>query len=65
MRQMCDQCLAGILHCLNNEARIAYILREITEVSYGDIARILDKDDAAVRKIISRSRRKLKNFLDD
>ena len=65
VRQMCDQCLTGILHCLDNEARIAFILREIADVAYGEIACILDKDEAAVRKIISRSRRKLKNFLED
>lgn len=62
---MCDKCLTGTLHCLDNESRMAYILRDITMLSYGDIANILERDEAAVRKIISRSRNKLRNFLND
>lgn len=65
VKEMCDKCLTGVLHCLDNEARIAYIFRDIAQVSYPEIAEIIDKEELTVRQIISRSRRKLKNFLNN
>lgn len=63
VKEMCDKCLTGILHCLNNEARIAYIFRDILELPYADISQILHKESSSVRQLISRSRRKLKHFI--
>lgn len=65
MKETCDRCLTGILHCLDAESRLAYIFRNIADLSYSDIANILGKNEAAVRKITSRSRRKLRNFLQE
>jgi RNA polymerase sigma factor (sigma-70 family) len=65
VREMCDKCLTGMLHCLDNEARLNYILRDITRLSYGEIALIQGKDEQTVRQTVSRSRRKLRNFLND
>ena len=65
VREMCDKCLTGTLHCLNNESRFAYILRDINMISYSDIAEILEKDEVRVRKMVSRTRNKLRNFLND
>jgi len=65
VKELCDKCLTGILHCLNNDARIAYIFRDIVELSYPDISQILKKDSSAVRQLVSRSRRKLKRFLEN
>jgi RNA polymerase sigma-70 factor (ECF subfamily) len=65
VREMCDKCLTGTLHCLDNESRMAYILRDINMVPYADIAEILERDEAGVRKMVSRSRNKLRNFLND
>jgi RNA polymerase sigma factor (sigma-70 family) len=65
VREMCDKCLTGTLHCLDNESRLAYILRDINLVPYAEIAEILERDEAGVRKMISRSRNKLRNFLND
>jgi RNA polymerase sigma-70 factor (ECF subfamily) len=42
VRQMCDRCLTGILHCLEPDARIAYILRDMAGLPY-DIAAILER----------------------
>jgi RNA polymerase sigma-70 factor (ECF subfamily) len=56
---------AGILHCLNNEARIAYIFRDIVQLPYEEISQIMRKDTSAVRQLISRSRRKLRHFLEN
>ena len=63
VREMCDKCLTGILHCLDNESRLTYVFRDIAEIPYGEIALILNKEEPAVRKIISRARKKLRNFL--
>lgn len=65
VKEMCDKCLTGILHCLNNEARIAYIFRDIVRLPYEEISQILHKETSSVRQLISRSRRKLKHFLDN
>jgi len=65
VKEMCDKCLTGILHCLNNEARIAYIFRDIVQLPYAEISQIMHKDSSAVRQLISRSRRKLKRFLEN
>ncbi|HAS91639.1 MAG TPA: sigma-70 family RNA polymerase sigma factor [Clostridiales bacterium] len=65
VREMCDKCLTGTLHCLDNESRLAYILRDINMLPYSDIAAIFEKDEASIRKMVSRSRNKLRNFLND
>ena len=65
VREMCDKCLTGTLHCLSNESRLAYILRDINLIPYSEIAEILELEEAAVRKMISRSRSKLRSFLND
>ncbi len=64
VRQMCDRCLTGILHCLEPEARMAYVLRDMAGLPYDDVAAVLEQEPAAVRQVISRSRRKLKHFLE-
>lgn len=65
VKEQCDSCMVGILHCLDNKVRLAYIMRDIAELSYNDIASIFDKSEAAVRKDISRARNKLRMFLND
>ena len=63
VRQMCDQCLTGILHCLDADSRMAYVLREIAELEYSQLSRVLGKDEPAVRKTVSRARARLRRFL--
>lgn len=65
VREMCDKCLTGTLHCLDNETRLAYILRDINMVPYSEIGEILEKDEVSIRKMVSRARNKLRNFLND
>jgi RNA polymerase sigma-70 factor (ECF subfamily) len=65
VREMCDKCLTGMLHCLDNEARLVYIFRDVAGLSYGDIAQIYRVDEQTVRQIVSRTRKKLRNFLKD
>lgn len=65
IKEMCDRCLTAILQCLNLEKRLAYILRDGAQLPYKTIAKIMDKKEATVRKIVSRARKKLKNFLNN
>jgi RNA polymerase sigma factor (sigma-70 family) len=64
VRSMCDQCLSGMLQCLEPDARLAYLLRDIAESSYADVAVVLEIEPAAARQIVSRARRKLRRFMD-
>lgn len=63
VKSQCDNCLTGILHCIDNETRMIYILRDIADLDFSDIAQITGKRESNVRKIISRTRRKLQKFL--
>jgi RNA polymerase sigma factor (sigma-70 family) len=65
VKEMCDKCLTGMLHCLDNEARLTYILKDIAQLTYGEIAQIEEKDEQTVRQMISRTRKKLRSFLKD
>ena len=65
VKQMCDKCLTGVLSCLNHESRMAYIMRDVARLSYEEIAEVMEHSSASVRQMISRSRKKLRNFLKD
>lgn len=65
VRQMCDKCLTGILHCLDNDTRLTFILRDIAQLSYQEIAGITGQREDIVRQTISRTRQKLRRFLND
>lgn len=65
IRQQCDKCITAALHCFDYEERLAMVLRDITELDYGDIAAVLDREEPAVRQIVSRNRRKLRYFMSD
>lgn len=61
--EMCDLCLTGMLHCLDNETRFIFLMRDQMLLEYSEISRIMNESEQAVRKSVSRSRRKLMNFL--
>jgi RNA polymerase sigma factor (sigma-70 family) len=65
VHEMCDKCLTGMLHCLDNESRLLFIFREIVQLSYKEIAEIQQIDEQTVRQNVSRARKRLKNFLED
>lgn len=62
-QEMCDLCLNGMLHCLDNETRFVFLLRDQMEIEYSEIAHIMNIPEAAIRKSISRSRSKITKFL--
>ena len=63
VKEMCDRCMTGVLHCLEPDIRLAFIFRDVTELSYPEIARIMKTEETTVRKQISRARKRIKNFL--
>ncbi len=65
VKQMCDRCVTAMLHCVDNETRLAHLFRDVVELEYGEIAAILEKDEAAVRQMVSRSRKRINSFLRD
>jgi RNA polymerase sigma factor (sigma-70 family) len=65
VKQTCDRCVTAMLHCVDNETRLAHIFRDIAELEYEEIAGVLDKDEAAVRQMVSRSRKRINSFLRD
>lgn len=63
IREICDQCLTASLHCLDNDTRIAFILKYIVGLSYSELSEVLQENEAKLRKRNSRSKKKLKCFL--
>ncbi len=63
VKQTCDRCVTAMLHCVDNETRLAHIFRDVAELSYAEIATILEKDGAAVRQMVTRSRKRINSFL--
>ena len=50
-----------VLERLAPEARAAFLLHEVLDVDYDEIARILDKSEAACRQIVHRARSQLRD----
>ena len=65
VKEMCDKCLTGILHCISNQDRLLYILYDIAGLSSREISVIMDEQESTVRKKVSRTRKKLHNFLNE
>lgn len=65
VKEMCDKCITGCLHCLSNEDRMIFILSELTDLTSIDLASIFNLKDKTIRKRVSRSRKKLNSFLRD
>jgi RNA polymerase sigma-70 factor (ECF subfamily) len=52
--------LLAVLERLTPEERAAFLLREMFDTDYADIARILDKSEAACRQIVSRAGKRVR-----
>jgi RNA polymerase sigma-70 factor (ECF subfamily) len=53
--------LLALLERLAPEARAAFVLREVFDVDYPEIARIIEKNEAAVRQIVHRAKSQLRD----
>ncbi len=63
VRSMCDACLTGMLHCLDNRQRLAFVLRDMAGLGYDEISTVLGFEKDAARQMVGRARRKLNHFL--
>ena len=54
-----------MLHCVDNETRLAHIFRDIAELDYAEIAAILGRNEASVRQMVTRSRKRINSFLSE
>lgn len=63
IKEKCDWCLTAFCHCLTDDARLIFIFREIAELPYSQIADIMEIEETSIRQIISRSRKKVTNFM--
>jgi RNA polymerase sigma factor (sigma-70 family) len=63
LKQLKVACGRGLIHCLDGDHRIAFILGEILEIDSVDAAEILEVDPATFRKRLSRARAALTEFL--
>ena len=58
-------CTLAILHCLDREHRIAYILGEIMEFDHNEASQALEVSAATFRKRLSRAREAVTRFLNE
>ena len=63
MKEECDACLTGIVHCLGDEDRLLYLLRCLTPLDWPRIAGAVGASEEACRQRWSRSSRKVARFL--
>jgi len=61
--ETCRNCLKGVLFCLESEARLVFLFRFVVDLSYPQIAGIMQKSEPAVRQLASRARRTVGRFL--
>ena len=65
IKEKCDYCLTAFCHCLNNNARLIFLFRDLANLSYPQISQIMNISEPNIRKISSRSREKVKKFMTD
>jgi RNA polymerase sigma-70 factor (ECF subfamily) len=63
VKEKCDYCLTAFCHCLSNDARLIFLFRNIAELTDIEISNIMDLNIDNIRKIASRSKEKVKNFM--
>ncbi len=66
VKQTCDRCVTAMLHCVDNESRLAHIFRDVAELEYGEIAGILETCEQQPKKSHTENKnvetaRKIKN----
>ena len=63
LAQECELALLWSLERLAEEERAAFLLSQVFETSYADIARTLDKSEQACRQMVSRARQRVQNAI--
>ena len=63
VKEKCDFCLTAFCHCLNNKSRLIFLFKELVNLSNKEISEIMEITEVNVRKILSRSKQKVENFM--
>jgi RNA polymerase sigma factor (sigma-70 family) len=61
--QVKEGCLTGLVRCLSPDQRAAFVLHVFLDLSISDISRIMERSQSAVKILIHRGRKNLKEFL--
>ncbi len=64
VKERCDECLTAFCHCINNRSRLIFLFREIVGLSFEQISQIMETSEVNIRKDISRSRIKVRHFME-
>ena len=65
IKEKCDYCLTAFCHCLNNEARLIFLFKKLLDLPYEEISKIMSVSEINARKILSRSKQKVENFMNE
>jgi RNA polymerase sigma-70 factor (ECF subfamily) len=65
VKEKCDYCLTAFCHCLNNESRLIFLFKELVKISNNEISKIMGTSEVNIRKILSRSKQKVENFMNE
>jgi RNA polymerase sigma factor (sigma-70 family) len=63
VKEVCRNCMTGVLFCLDSRQRLAFLLRQVAELEYDAIAAILKTTAVNARKMHSRSRALVARFM--
>lgn len=61
LAQRCELALLWSLERLNEEERAAFLLRQVFDTDYADIAAMLQRSEAACRQLVSRATRRVRD----
>jgi RNA polymerase sigma factor (sigma-70 family) len=65
VKEKCDSCLTAFCHCLDNEARLIFLFKNIAELENSQISKVMNINEDNIRQILSRSRAKVRNFMNN
>ncbi len=63
--ELAGQCELALLYAMERltpEERCVYILRQVFDTDYSELAKLLNKTETAIRKMVSRSRKKVLSY---
>lgn len=63
VRDRCDRCVTSFLRCLKHDERLALLLHDFLELDYSVLAQITEKSEPALRKQVSRGRKKINSCI--
>lgn len=65
IKEKCDYCLTAFCHCLNTKSRLIFLFRNIANLHYSTISTIMNIKEENIRQILSRSKKKVTNFMNN